>query len=140
MIDVETLVFSRVKKAVSAAYPKAFTESSYVEKASQFPCVSLVEADNAVYRRSQDLSGREHHASVVYECNIYTTGNGKKQQAKAIAAIVDAAMSDMGFTRTLQSQIPNLERTIYRFTLRYTAAVSEGKPMGDDTVFMIFRQ
>lgn len=139
MIDIESLVYTKVKNAVLAKYPKAFVESSYVEKLSQFPCVSLVEADNSVYAQSQDLTGREHHANVVYECNIFTNGIGKKQTAKSIAVIVDETMAEMGFTRTLQSQIPNLDRTIYRFTLRWTAVVAEGKQIGENTVFHIFR-
>lgn len=138
MIDIENIVYSKIKDAILAKFPSAFVESSYVEKSTQFPCVSIVESDNAVYTRTQDLSGREHHARVVYECNIYTTGNTKKQQAKSIAAVVDETMNILGFTRSLQSQVPNLERTIYRFTLRYTAVVSEGKQVGDDIEYFIF--
>ncbi len=140
MIDVENIVYSKVRMAVKSKYPKAFTESTYVNRASSFPCVSLVEMDNAIYRKTQDLSGRENHAELVYECNIYTEGTGRKQQAKAIAKIVDDTMSAMNFTRIFAHPTPNIERTIFRYTLRFIGIASEGVKVGDNTVFQIYNK
>lgn len=140
MIDVENLVYEKVYTAVKSKHPTVFMESTYVNRVSSYPCVSLVEEDNAVYPKTQDLSNRENHASVMYECNVYTDGIGRKQEAKRIANTVDQAMSNMGFTRIFRSQIPNAERAIYRITIRYKAVISTGVKDGENTIFYIYNK
>lgn len=129
MIDVESLVFSTVAAAVESAfatdYPGLVCYGEYVAAPSSFPCLCLVEDDNYRYTRSDDDELQEHHANVMYTCNIYTNNANKKQLAKAIADVVDGAMAGMKFTRTMMNQIPNIDRTIYRVTMRYTAVVGE---------------
>ena len=127
MIDVENIIFTAVATAVRAAYSGASIYGEYVEVPASFPCVSVVEADTRVYERTRDLSGIEHHAELMYEINIYTNdSNGKKSKAKAIAQIVDNVMSGMLFTRTFRGQTPNIDRSIYRITLRYKGVIGEG--------------
>lgn len=130
MIDVESLVFSTVADAVETAfatdYPGLVCYGEYVSAPSSFPCVCLVEDDNYRYTNSDDNQLQEHQANVLYTCNIYTNNaDGKKGLAKAIAAVVDTTMAGMKFTRTMMEQLPNIDRTIYRMTMRYTAVVGE---------------
>lgn len=141
MVDIENVVFSRVRTAVIAVYPKAFIESTYVDRVADFPCVSLVESDNTDYTRTIEISGDVKHNNLTYDCNIYTTGDGKKGEAKKIADIIDTAMAAMGFRRTMRSQTPNIERTIYRITMRFMGIATNGIRKDDDTIiFHIFKQ
>lgn len=126
MIDVENIIFTKLAQALRAAYNGISVYGEFVEVPASFPCVTIVEADNRVYKQSRDLSGVEHHAQVMYEINVYSNkGNTKKSQAKEISNMIDGMMTDMLFTRTFRGQTPNIDRSIYRITMRYQAVVRE---------------
>ena len=137
MIDVENIIFTRLAQALRTAYNGISVYGEYVEVPASFPCVTIVEADNKVYAPTRDLSGVEHHAQVMYEINVYSNkGNAKKSQAKEIINMIDGLMTDMLFTRTFRGQIPNVDRTIYRITLRYQGVVREAVEK-DGTIYHV---
>ena len=79
MIDIEAGVFSIISTKVRAKYPQIFITGEYVKSPSSFPCVSLLEADNAVYRNTRTTDSMENHAELLYEVNIYSNKTkGKK--------------------------------------------------------------
>ena len=62
----------------------------------------------------------------MYECNVYSDkATGKKAEARAIAKLVDTTMQNMKFTRTFYQPLPNLDRTIFRITMRWEAIAGE---------------
>lgn len=145
MIDIENIVIDTVQDAVASAfgeeYPNLAFYSEYVEIPSDFPCVTLVESDNSTYRRTQDDDLQEHNATLMYECNVYTTNmTGKKALAKQIADVVDNVMQGLKFTRITHTPMANQDRTIYRIVMRYTAVV--GRPVAVDGVetYPMYRQ
>lgn len=126
MIDVESTVFSKVAAAFTAAYPSGSRYGEAVDTPAKFPCLTLVEIDNATYGKSQDADLTEHHATVTYEANAYSNKtSGAKQECKAIMALVDKQMQQMGFTRLFCNQTKNLDRKIYRMTARYRGVIGE---------------
>ena len=126
MIDAEAKVFSTVAAAFTAAYPTGSRYGEPVDTPAKFPCLTLVEIDNATYERSQDADLTEHHATIVYEVNAYSNKtSGAKQECKAIMALVDTEMQKMGFTRLFCNQTKNLDNKIYRMTARYRGVISE---------------
>lgn len=136
MIEIENIVFTKLATALRTAYSGITVYGEYVEVPAKFPCVTIVEADNAVYEPTRDLSGVEHHAEVMYEINIYTNkSDSKKSDAMKIAQTIDSLMGEMLFTRKYRGQIPNIDRTIYRVTLRYKGVVREGINVNGTTVY-----
>ena len=129
MIDMETEIFNEVSKQVRTKYPKIFMTGEYVKSPSSFPCVSLVEVDNATFRNTQTTEGKENHAAVAYELNVYSNKTkGKKAECKEIAAFIDDLMMGLNFTRTMLEPVPNQnDATIYRMLGRYRAVVSRDK-------------
>ena len=127
MIDVENEIFSEVSTVVRAAYPDIFMTGEYVKSPSSFPCVSLVEISNAVYRNSSTTSVEENHAAVTYEVNVYSNkSKGKKAQCREIMNVIDTRLAEIGFTRMMLEPVPNMEdATIYRMLGRYRAVVGE---------------
>ena len=125
MIDVESEIFSAVAEAVKAVYPNIFITGEYVKSPSSFPCVSLVEISNAVYRNSSTNMVEENHAAVTYELNVYSNkSKGKKAECRAIADVADRKLAQIGFTRMMFEPVPNMEdATIYRMLGRYRAVV-----------------
>ena len=130
MINIESEVFSTVATALRAEFTGIFVSGEAVAAPSSFPAVTLVEQDNSTYQRSLDSSGSEKHAVVMYEANAYSNlGSGKKKQTRAIMAIIDNEMQDMGFVRIGSSpaEVPNADKTIYRMVARYRATISTDK-------------
>lgn len=130
MINIESEVFSTVATALRDEITGIFVSGEAIAAPSSFPAVTLVEQDNSTYQRSLDSSGSEKHAVVMYEANAYSNlGSGKKKQTRAIMAIIDDEMQDMGFVRIGSSpaEVPNADKTIYRMVARYRATVSKDK-------------
>lgn len=127
MIDAETEIFNAVATIVRAKFASIYMTGEYVASPSSFPCVSLVEIDNATYRNSQTQSSIENHVAVTYEVNIYSNKKtGKKSQCKEIAAVIDEAMAGLNFTRMMLEPVPNQDdATIYRMLGRYRAVVAQ---------------
>ena len=129
MIDVETEVFSIISTKVREEYAGIFINGEYVKSPPSFPCVSLLEADNAIYRSTRTTDSMENHAELLYEVNVYSNKTkGKKAECKEIASLIDSELARLGFTRTMLNPIPNEEdATIYRMVGRYKAIVSTNK-------------
>lgn len=127
MITIENFIVDKVNKAVASlktTYPDLCVVGDYIEKTEKFPCISVVESDNYTHIPTQDAALVDHAANVAFEINIFTNnGNKRKSTAKSIAAVVDAEMLNNLFTRTFMGQTPNVDRTIFRITMRYTAVV-----------------
>lgn len=129
MIDVETEIFNTIATALRVRYPKIFITGEYVRSPSSFPCVSLIEVDNQVYRNTRTSDSNENHVQVRYEVNVYSNKKtGKKAECKAIISLVDRELERLGFTRTMLQPVPNeKDATIYRIVGRYRAIVSKNK-------------
>ena len=132
MIDIETQVYNAVSTALSTAHSGIWVTGEYVPVPPKFPCVMLMEMSNVPYRRTQDTTGMENHAVIMYEIDVYSNKKtGKKSECKGIAATVDGVMAGLGFTRMMLKPVPNLaDSTIYRMTGRYEAIVGN-----DETIY-----
>lgn len=129
MIDLETEIFNEVSVKVREKYPDIFMTGEYVKTPPSFPCVSLVEIDNATFRNSQTTEGHENHVAVTYEVNVYSNKtSGKKAECKELAAFIDEQLLELNFTRIMLEPVPNQdEATIYRMLGRYRAVISKNK-------------
>ena len=128
MIDIEPEVFDDVSKAVRNEYPNVYMTGEYVRVPPSFPCVSLIEADNQIYRNTRDSGHIENHVQVIYEVNVYSNKTKwKKTECKAIISLIDSRMESLGFTRTILTPVPNAQDGIYRMVGRYRAIVSRDK-------------
>lgn len=128
MIDIESEVFDDVSKVVRKEYPNVYMTGEYVRVPPSFPCVSLIEADNQIYRNTRDSGHIENHVQVIYEVNVYSNKTtGKKTECKAIISLIDSRMESLGFTRTILTPVPNEQDGIYRMVGRYRAIVSRNK-------------
>lgn len=127
MIDAESEIFTEVSEKVREKYPKIYMTGEYVRQPPSFPCVSLVEIDNATFRNTQTTEGNENHVAVTYELNVYSNKTkGKKAECKEIASFIDEILSRMNFTRTMLEPVPDQEdATIYRMLGRYRAVIDK---------------
>ena len=141
MIDIANVILRIVKEAVQTQYPNCNVLSYNPDVISEFPCVTVVEKDNSVYERSQDNISSENHATVTFEIQAYSNNSsGKKEEAKKLLALADEAMLSSNFTRTLKSELPNADRSVYRLYASYRAIVAKGVDVNGDTVHQIYRR
>ena len=126
MADIESEVFTRVKKALIDRFPNVTVESVTSYSPSKFPFVCIEEADNYSYLPTRDTSSNDNHTVVVYEVNAYSNKAArKKSECKDLIAAVDAVMLRLGFTRNTKTPINSDAATKYRIFARYTAVVSK---------------
>lgn len=139
MISIETQVIDKVIRAVQAEYPKAVVEDRFTAVPSAFPYVAVYEMNNVEPQRYIDNTGNELYNEVTYEAQVFTNDRVKKSTANAIAQIVDETMRELGFLRTFKNPIPNVDTTIYRIALRYTAVV-ENPTYGETTSTLVYHR
>ena len=143
MIDIENLIVSKVNTALATlkqTYPNLKVVSEYVETMAKFPLVSVVQEDNYTHLATQDADLKDHAVNVMFSVNVYANDKNKKATAKKIASAVDTEMLNNLFTRTYMGQTPNVDRTVYRITMRYTAVVAEGVSSGNTTTYQMYRK
>ena len=115
MIDVESMVLTRIKKRVCSKFPNASFTSEEVRSSSEFPLVGIVEIDNYTYENTIDSSSNENHAVIVFEVDDYSNKTTKKKtECKEIFALVDNEMLAIGFVRTMKNVIRDEDATVYR--------------------------
>ena len=142
MIDIESMIVNKVNTAVTSlktTYPNLRVVSDYIETSETFPLISVVQSDNYTHLATQDAALVDHAANVAFEVNVFANDKKKKSTAKAIAAVVDAEMLNNLFTRTFMGQTPNVDQTIFRITMRYTAVVCPVVD-GNDTTYQMYRR
>lgn len=123
MIDIENYVYTTVRNAIKAYNSGIGVSGTYIDIPSKIPHVSIEETDNASLASALSTSDRERAANVAFTVNIYTNTATAKSDAKAIAVVVNDAFTDIGFVRSMKQEMPNIDRTVYRLTMRFQATV-----------------
>lgn len=140
MINIENKVIDTVNTAVTAAYPDATVEGGYNPTPDSFPYITVTELENFMPESVQDNINRELYVQVMYETNVYANDPLREITAKKIADLVDDTMRGMKFIRTTRLQTPNVDRTIYRVTMRYQAVVMAGTTTDGTTYYQLFHK
>lgn len=127
MINIEDEVFTRVATALRSVFEGIFVTGEVVNAPPSFPCVSIVEQNNATYARTQTQSTEENHATMLYQVDAYSNKTtGKKSECKRMFDVIDNEMANMGFTRTFLNPITNpQDSSVSRMTGRYQAVASQ---------------
>ena len=126
MIDVNNEVFQAVATAARNNHTGITVTGEYTRLPSKFPMVTLDETQNVMIDELEDSSKEEKFASVTYRVQVFSNKqSGKRTEARAIFATVDAEMRKMGFYRRTFTTTPEIyESTIYCITATYDAVVS----------------
>ena len=140
MIDVENYVINRVKQEIETEDITARIYSSHQRSPSEFPCVMIYESSNSTYEETR-TDGVERHAEVRYSIEVCTNDKqGKKENAKRIANIVDRAMQGMGFYRASRYySFGTNESSIVVALMTYRGLVGES-PSGEENDYTVYRR
>lgn len=122
MIDAENAIFNRIANVFDVAYPNGSRYGEPIDAPIAFPCMTLVEIDNSSYESGLSGELKEPYANISYELNCYAFS---KQEAKGVLNVIDEAMQNLGFYRTMAANTRNADQRIYRITARYSGVISD---------------
>ena len=132
MIDIENAVINKVtidvRSQFLSTYPVLKVYSITPERPESFPCIVVEMISDITAKKTLEFGKTtENHADVTFQVDVYTNnGIDRKETAKTIFDFVDITMQNMGFVRILATPTPNIDRTVYRITGRYTGRVDTG--------------
>lgn len=124
MIDLTNMIITKLRQRLDITN----VLSGYQPVVPSFPCITVEEQSNNVYRLTRDSSGNNHH-EISYFIDIYTNGNGRISKAKSLRGQVDSIIEDeFGLIRVSANVIPNyIDTNIYRYRLVYSGVISNDK-------------
>jgi len=122
MIDIEPEIYTKIRNAIKAEYPNAYISNLPLNKPTEFPAISFVEAENMPTARTADNEKVERTVDLMYEAQIFSVAENKKTECRKILSIIDSVMYDYNFLKILGAPISNLvDTSVYRMIGRYTA-------------------
>ena len=124
MIDFSNEVFNTVAKDLRSLYSDIQVIGEYVETPRRFPTVTLDEIQNVpVY---VDSSKAVKYARVVYRCQVFCNGPGKRQKVRSIYDRLDKSFVDLGLFAKSYTTTPIIYNSeIYCITATYEGVVGE---------------
>ncbi len=126
MVDIENVIIDRLTDKLMSLFEGIRVYGEEVSLSSKFPCVTIVEADNANYERTRDSGSNENHSTLMYEVNVYSNNaRTKKSECKKILSVIDDYFLQHNFTRKSKVPYTTNNSTVYRIVARYTALVSK---------------
>ena len=124
MTDFETDIFSELYALLTTEYSGILVTNDDLSSYTQFPCVSIVEADNFTDTQTLDSSGKENYSNSMFEISVFSNKSvGRKQEAGEIMDRIHTKMIQFGFSRS--NRTPISETSYFRSVSRYVAKVSK---------------
>lgn len=123
MIDIDNEIISVVK---TAAPDLLHVYGIEVRVPKETPCASVIQIGNSTQTNYQDSSLDENYAQITFEIKVYSDSpSDKKNIAKSNMLLVDTAMIQKGFSRSMTSPLSVNDGTLYYMVCRYKAIVSK---------------
>lgn len=124
MIDRSNEVFNTVAKDLRSLYSDIQVIGEYVEIPSRFPTVTLDEIQNVPVHLDSGTVNK--YARVVYRCQVFCNGTGKRQKAREIYDTLDKTLMGLGlFARSYTTTPAIYNSEIYCITATYEGVVGE---------------
>lgn len=149
MIDIENAVVNQITIAVRTQFASVYPDIKVLAVPpavlEQFPAIVVEMLSDTTVRSTLEFGKTtENHADITFQIDVFcNNGDDRKETAKTIFNFIDNVMQNMGFVRTMAMPTPNIDRTIYRITGRYTGRSDTGtleNISGEDVIeFLIFK-
>jgi hypothetical protein len=124
MIDYSNEVFSVVAKDLRSLYSGIQVIGEYVETPARFPTVTLDEVNNVPVHL--DSGATNKYARVLYRCQVFCNGEGKRQKARTIYDTVDRILMGNGLYAKSYTTTPAIYNSeIYCITATYEGVIGE---------------
>lgn len=128
MTNVQPQLFTEIATEVRSQFPGTFVTGEWVDAPAQFPCVSIVEADNYFDRSSFDNTLKENLAVLMYQVTVFSNKQtGKRFQCVEILSLIDDMFRMKNAIRIgrTESYVDPSTKKIYQMTARYRVRVKD---------------
>lgn len=129
MIDVANEVFTAVASAIREQHPTAAVVGENVKMPASFPCVAMDETYNV--SAHADSSNEDKFSAVTYRVQVFSTGEGKRGQARTIFKTVSDAFRGLNLIRKTYTTTPD----VYNSSVYQITATFEGHVRQDGMIF-----
>jgi hypothetical protein len=125
MIDLTNSIYTQIKAAILAIYPKATVQKQYQSTAASFPTVTILDIDNPEISHDLEYTGRQSQPS--WQIDIYAKDSTGEIVAKKIRDIIIPILeTQLHLHRVAAKPVVNAaDTTIYRYMLLYNCVVDE---------------
>lgn len=124
MIDKSNEVFNTAAKHLRSLYSDIQVIGEYVETPAQFPTVTLDEIQNVPVHLDSGTTNK--FARVVYRCQVFCNGVGKRQKARTIYGSLDRILMEVGLFAKSYTTTPAIYNSeIYCITATYEGVIGE---------------
>ena len=124
MIDYLNEIFTTVAASVREAHAGVVVTGEYTRQPSQFPTVTLDEIQNVPVHLDSGTINK--YARVVYRCQVFCNGTGKRQKARTIYDSLDRILMGVGMFAKSYTTTPAIYNSeIYCITATYEAVIGE---------------
>ena len=119
MIDIEYQIIDRLRNKLQEINPDIYVPQEYIQESAIFPTVTCYELNNTdiIATSTKNIN----HYNLMYQIDIYTTGQTKKSDSKEIQKVVyDFFTKELGMTKRTGNTVENLnDLNIYRYVMRF---------------------
>lgn len=128
MIDFSNEIYTALRTVLKTAYPTIEVSTEYIESPSKFPCVTIDETYNIPVSKD---SGTQKYSAITYRVQIFTTGQSKRADARAIYKTV----SDKMYALNLMGKTYTTTPAIYNSAIYEIQATFEGSINSSGVIF-----
>lgn len=120
---IDNQIFDGLKKAIVAEHEDIEVQAIDEDSEISGDVVTFYEAD---YRRTKTtLNYKDPFALVLFQIDIYTTGNAKRSKSKALQDIIDNYMFGEWHMKLIRKRSFPSRIGVYRVVMQYQARIRE---------------
>lgn len=124
MVNVQNQIFNSVKQKIEENFSSVNVQKDFQPTTTTFPTITFYEIDNSELEHTLDYTQRK--SNLAFQIDIFTIGGTKESQAKSISQVINEVMENKFHTkRVFSNPLPNQDKYIYRFTMRYSCKIDE---------------
>jgi len=123
-------VFTYVKKAIIAQFPKTRVVSSREANSPEFPCVQIYLTNKHRNTNSMTLAWDDEQYTVTYEVQIFSNKKTSPiKECDALVSVIESAFNELHYRLSFLQQIDNIDPSVMRFIARF-----EGIAVGGESI------
>lgn len=124
MIDKSNEIFTLIATDLRKQFKGIKVIGEYVDIPSEFPTVTIDEISNTpIYKDSKSIND---FAEVVYRVQVFTSGEGKRAQARKILGAIDDKLQPLNFSLKTMTTLPQIYNSkIYQITVTFRAVIDK---------------
>jgi hypothetical protein len=124
MIDKSNEIFTLIANKLRSEFEGIKVIGENIDIPKSFPTATIDEVSNLPVHK--DTKMLNEYADVRYQVQVFTSGSGKRSDARKIYAVIDELLQELNFQCKMFSTRPEIyDSQVYQITSSYEAVISE---------------